>query len=94
MKPITPAFTAAPLSTAAAGMGAERYASGIHTWNGTMPIFAPKPRSMRVRVAVRQGDVGRAATASLISRLWFGTACASMTKAISRKASPSSAIAT
>ena len=94
MKPMTPALTAAPLSTAAAGIGAARYASGIHMWNGMRPIFAPKPRSSSVRVAVRQGDAGRAAAASLISRLWFGTACASITKAISRKASPSSASAT
>ena len=58
---MTPALTTAPLSTAAAGIGAAGCASGIQTCSGTRPIFSPKP-------AISSADDAGRATASRAAR--------------------------
>ena len=88
---MTPALTPAPLRTAAAGIGAAVYVSGIQPCRGTSAIFMPKPTMMSASAASRHGEAGSAATTSRICTLPFGSPAASMTKAISSTASPSSA---
>ncbi len=91
MSASTLAFTTAPLITAAAGIGAAVYASGIQKCSGTNPAFMPRPMINNVSVRSRVGEVTSACVASLISRLPFGVAAASSTRPASRNASASSA---
>ena len=93
MSPITPAFTPAPLSTAAAGIGAARYVIGIQICRGTRAIFMPKPKINSPTVTSRQGDPVRAETVSRIDRLPPGVAAARRANAISRMVSPRMAYA-
>lgn len=44
-------FSITPLIRADTGEGAAGWASGSHTWSGSMPALAPKPNTARRKAA-------------------------------------------
>ena len=85
MSPMTPHLMIAPLSTAEPAAGAAGCAIGNQKCTGTRPIFMVKPAMRHPIVASRQGDVGSAATASVMTRLPPGLFIANNTKPISKQ---------